>query len=50
MRGAILLLPSTPSWRGTQLKKAQGQLYLHILLRCIGYKQSNWGIIVENEL
>jgi hypothetical protein len=22
--------PNTPSWRGTQLKKAQGQLYLYL--------------------
>jgi len=28
--GAIIPLPSTPSWRGTQLKKAQVQLYLHL--------------------
>jgi hypothetical protein len=27
MRGAIPPLPNTPSWRGAQLKKAQGQLY-----------------------
>jgi len=26
MRGAIPPLPNTPSWRGAQLKKAQGQL------------------------
>jgi hypothetical protein len=28
MSGAIPPLPNTPSWRGAQLKKAQGQLYL----------------------
>jgi hypothetical protein len=27
MRGAIPSLPNTPSWRGAQLKKAQGHLY-----------------------
>jgi hypothetical protein len=27
MSGAITPLPSTLSWRGSQLKKAQGQLY-----------------------
>jgi len=26
MSGAITLLPNTPSWRGGQMKKAQGQL------------------------
>jgi hypothetical protein len=30
MRGAILPLPNTPSWRGAPLKKAQGQLYRKI--------------------
>jgi len=30
MRGAIPQLPHTPSWRGAQLKKAQGQLYLYL--------------------
>jgi hypothetical protein len=28
MRGAIPPLPNTPSWRGAQLKIAQGQLHL----------------------
>jgi len=28
MRGAIPLLPNTPSWHGAELKKAQGQIYL----------------------
>jgi len=28
MRGAITPFPNTPSWRGAQLKEAQGQLYL----------------------
>jgi hypothetical protein len=28
MRGTIIHSPNTPSWRGDQLKKAQGQLYL----------------------
>jgi hypothetical protein len=32
MSGAIPPLPNTPSWRGAQLKKAQGQLYLLPLL------------------
>jgi len=31
MRGAIPPLPNTPSWRGAQLKKARGQLYLYLL-------------------
>jgi cell division protein FtsN len=31
MRGAIPPLPNTHSWRGAQLKKAQGQLYLYLL-------------------
>jgi len=29
MSGAIPPLPSTPSWRGAQLKKPKGQLYLY---------------------
>jgi hypothetical protein len=29
MSGAIPPLRSTPSWRGAQLKEAQGQLYLY---------------------
>jgi hypothetical protein len=28
MHGAITPLPNTPLWRGVQLKKAQGQIYL----------------------
>jgi len=28
-RGAISPLPNTPSWRGAQLRKSQGQLYLY---------------------
>jgi hypothetical protein len=28
MSGAIPPLPNMPSWRGAQLKEAQGQLYL----------------------
>jgi hypothetical protein len=31
MSGAIPSLPNTPSWRGAQIKKAQGQLYLYVL-------------------
>jgi hypothetical protein len=31
MRGAIPPLPSTPSWGGSQLRIAQGQLYLTLL-------------------
>jgi hypothetical protein len=30
MSEAIPSLPNTPSWRGAQLKKAQGQLYLYL--------------------
>jgi hypothetical protein len=30
MREAIPALPNTPSWRGAQLKKAQGQLIYFI--------------------
>jgi hypothetical protein len=30
MRGAIPPVPNTPSWRGAQLKNAQGQLCLYI--------------------
>jgi hypothetical protein len=30
MLEAIPPLPHTPSWRGAQLKKAQGQLYLYL--------------------
>jgi hypothetical protein len=30
MYGAILPLPSTPSWRGAELREAQGQLYLYL--------------------
>jgi len=30
MRGAIPPLPNTPSWRGAEFKKAQGQLYLYV--------------------
>jgi hypothetical protein len=30
MCGVIPPLPNTPSWHGTKLKKAQGQLYLYI--------------------
>jgi len=30
MNGALLPLPNTPSSRGDQLKKAQGQLYLYL--------------------
>jgi hypothetical protein len=31
MNGVIPPLPNTPSWRGAQLKEAQGQLYLYLL-------------------
>jgi hypothetical protein len=34
MRGAIPLLPNTPSWRGAQLKKAHGQLSFPFLSQC----------------
>jgi hypothetical protein len=37
MSGAIPPLPNTPSWRGAQFKKAQGQLYLYLLLNHIEY-------------
>jgi hypothetical protein len=30
--------PNTPSWRGAQLKEAQGQLYLFILEEICSYK------------
>jgi len=29
MRGSVPRIPNTPSWSGTRLKKAQGQLYLY---------------------
>jgi hypothetical protein len=29
MSGATSPLPNTPSWRGAQLKKAQGQIYFY---------------------
>jgi hypothetical protein len=33
MCGTMPLLPNTPSWRGAQFKKkAQGQLYLYLLI------------------
>jgi hypothetical protein len=32
MRGGITPLPNTPSWRGAQLKEAQGKLYIYIYL------------------
>jgi len=32
MSGDISALPNTPSRRSAQLKRAQGQLYLYILL------------------
>jgi hypothetical protein len=32
MRGSIPPLPNTPSWRGAQLKKAEGQLNLYFTL------------------
>jgi heme/copper-type cytochrome/quinol oxidase subunit 2 len=32
MRGAIPPLPNTPSWRGAQLKKPQGQLYILLII------------------
>jgi len=32
MSGAIPPFPNMLSWRGAQLKKAQGQLYLNLLL------------------
>jgi hypothetical protein len=35
MRGAIPPLPNTLSWRGAQFKKAQGQLYIYLLLNPI---------------
>jgi len=34
MSGSVPPLPSTPSWRGAQFKKAQGQLYLYIFILC----------------
>jgi hypothetical protein len=41
MSGTITPLPNTPSWRGAQLKKAQGQLYLHQYLLYINYMKNN---------
>jgi hypothetical protein len=35
MRGAITPFPNTPSWCGTQLKKAQGQLYIYLAHTCM---------------
>jgi len=32
MREDIPPLPNTPSWRGAQLKKARGQLYLYLCI------------------
>jgi len=32
MRGVMRPLPNTPSWRGAELKKAQGHLHLHLHL------------------
>jgi len=32
MGGAVPPLPNTPSWRGTQLGEAEGQLYLCLYL------------------
>jgi hypothetical protein len=32
MRGAIPPLPNAPSWRGAQIRKAQGQLYSFMYL------------------
>jgi hypothetical protein len=32
MRGDVPLLPNTPSWRGAQLRKTQGQVYLYLYL------------------
>jgi hypothetical protein len=40
MRGAIPPLPNTPSWHGTQSKKAQGQIYLYL------YRISGLGRVV----
>jgi len=34
MRGSVSPLPNTPSWRGAQSKKAQGQLYFTFTLVC----------------
>jgi hypothetical protein len=35
MSGAIPPLPNTPSWRGAQLKKTQGQLYLYLIVTTV---------------
>jgi hypothetical protein len=50
MRGAIPPLPSTPSWRGAQLKKAQGQIYLYLEMNrkfCIAYSDilGTWSLL-----
>jgi hypothetical protein len=44
MSGAIPPLPNTPSWRGDQLKKSQGQLYF------IRYAASNGKKTLNHEL
>jgi hypothetical protein len=33
MSGTIPPLPNTPSWRGSRLKKEQGQLYFYLYLK-----------------
>jgi len=43
MRGAIVPIPNTPSWRGAQLKEAQGQLYLLLITSNVLFAQF-WNI------
>jgi hypothetical protein len=60
MRGAILPLPNTPSWRGAQLRKVRLQLLWHYNRTRINYKErmhrailllthtSSWRYMVKN--
>jgi hypothetical protein len=43
MLGAVPPLPNTSSWRVTQLKKAQGHLYLYLYLYRVGQVASMAG-------
>jgi len=44
MRGAISPFPSTPSWRGAQLRKTEGQLYFLHLLKLNIYVRLIWSL------
>jgi hypothetical protein len=41
--GAIPPFSNTPSWRGGELKKAQGQLYLYLHGRFVSRRQNGGG-------